>query len=73
VIALVVLLFVTDMHYPSFITGLIVGMLIIQFFFHRLSEPLPLDRAPEIPTPRESSCPTQSKKRRVWHGARLSS
>ena len=36
----------------SFITGLIVGMLIIQIFFHRFSKPLPPERAPaESPSP----------------------
>lgn len=42
------------MQQLSFITGLIVGMLVIQIFFHRFSEPLPADRAPEHPsTPRK--------------------
>lgn len=47
IVALVVLLFLTDMQPLSFITGLIVGMLIIQIFFHRFSEPLTAERAPE--------------------------
>ena len=47
IIALVVLLFLTDMQPVSFITGLVAGMLIIQIFFHRFSEPLAADRAPE--------------------------
>ena len=46
-VALVVLLFLTDMQPVSFITGLVVGMLIIQIFFHRFSEPLIAERAPE--------------------------
>jgi hypothetical protein len=45
--ALVVLLFLTDMQPLSFITGLIVGMLVIQIFFHRFSEPLTAEQAPE--------------------------
>jgi hypothetical protein len=51
IMVLVVLLFLTDMHELSFITGLIVGMLIIQIFFHRFSEPLTNDRAPETSSP----------------------
>lgn len=51
VVALVVVLFVTGMHDLSFITGLVVGMLVIQIFFHRFSEPLPADRAPESSSP----------------------
>lgn len=47
IVVLVVLLFLTDMQPLSFITGLIAGMLIIQIFFHRFSEPLSGDRAPE--------------------------
>ena len=51
IIALVVLLFLTDMQPLSFITGLVAGMLIIQIFFHRFSEPLTGDRAPEDGAP----------------------
>ena len=47
IIALVVLLFLTDIQPLSFITGLVAGMLIIQIFFHRFSEPLVAERAPE--------------------------
>jgi len=47
--ALVVLLFLTDMQELSFITGLIVGMLVIQIFFHRFSKPLDPDKSPESP------------------------
>jgi hypothetical protein len=47
IVILVILLFRTDMQPLSFITGLIAGMLIIQIFFHRFSEPLSRDRAPE--------------------------
>ncbi len=48
---LVVLLFVVDMQELSFITGLVAGMLIIQIFFHRFSEPLSEDKAPETSAP----------------------
>ena len=47
IVALVVLLFLTEMQPVSFITGLVAGMLIIQIFFHRFSEPLVAERAPE--------------------------
>jgi hypothetical protein len=47
IVALVVLLLLTDMQEVSFITGLIVGMLIIQIFFHRFDKPLAPDQAPE--------------------------
>lgn len=49
IVVLVVLLFLTGVHPVSFITGLIVGMLLIQLFFHRFDEPLPNDKAPESP------------------------
>ena len=49
--ALVVLLFLTEMQHLSFITGLVVGMLSIQIFFHRFSRVLPPDKTPEPPTP----------------------
>ena len=39
------------MHELSFIAGLIVGVLVIQIFFHRFSEPLPEDKAPESSAP----------------------
>lgn len=51
VVALVVLLMATEMQYLSFVTGLVVGMLIIQIFFHRFSKPLPAEKMPESPTP----------------------
>ncbi|HKP44726.1 hypothetical protein [Mycobacterium sp.] len=47
IVGLVVLLLFTDMQPVSFITGLIVGMLVIQIFFHRFSEPLASEQAPE--------------------------
>ena len=51
IVVLVVLLFLTGIHDLSFITGLVVGMLVIQIFFHRFSEPLPEDKAPESSAP----------------------
>jgi hypothetical protein len=50
-IGLVVLLLLTDMQYLSFVTGLVVGMLTIQIFFHRFSKPLPPEKSPESPVP----------------------
>ncbi|GBE67082.1 hypothetical protein MFM001_35440 [Mycobacterium sp. MFM001] len=47
IVTLVVLLFLTEMRELSFITGLIVGMLLIQIFFHRFSKPLAQSVAPE--------------------------
>ena len=47
IVALVALLFLTEMQPLSFITGLVAGMLIIQIFFHRFSEPLTEEHAPE--------------------------
>ena len=51
IVALVVLLFLNDMQELSFITGLVVGMLIIQIFFHRFDKPLALEQAPESGSP----------------------
>ena len=51
IVVLVVLLFLTAMQELSFITGLIVGMLIIQIFFHRFDKPLAPERAPESGAP----------------------
>jgi hypothetical protein len=39
------------MHDLSFITGLVVGMLLIQIFFHRFEKPLAPERAPEPEAP----------------------
>jgi di/tricarboxylate transporter len=51
IVALIVLLFFTDMQDLSFITGLVVGMLVIQIFFHRFDKPLATERAPESAAP----------------------
>ncbi len=50
IMVLVVLLFLTDMQELSFITGLIVGMLVIQIFFHRFSRPLAPEQGTRITT-----------------------
>ena len=43
------LLFVAGVEYLSFTTGLLVGMTVIQVYFHRFSDPLPPEKAPEPP------------------------
>jgi hypothetical protein len=43
------LLFWGGVEYVSFTTGLLVGMTIIQVYFHRFSEPLPAERSPAPP------------------------
>jgi hypothetical protein len=43
------LLFRGGVEYVSFTTGLLVGMTIIQVYFHRFSEPLPPEKSPEPP------------------------
>jgi len=47
---LITLLFVSDnMQYLSFITGIYVGATLIQVYFHRFSQPLSDDKAPQPP------------------------
>ena len=43
------LLFRGGVEYVSFTTGLLVGMTIIQVYFHRFSEPLPPEKSPAPP------------------------
>jgi len=43
------LLFATGVEYLSFTTGLLVGMTLIQVYFHRFCNPLPPDKSPEPP------------------------
>lgn len=50
-IVLVALLVATDLHYLSFLTGLFVGMSLIQVYFHRFVRPLPEVKMPEGPLP----------------------
>lgn len=50
-VVLVALLFATDMQYLSFLTGLFVGMSLVQVYFHRFIRPLPADKMPESPLP----------------------
>jgi len=46
---LVIGIFKVGVEYLSFITGLMVGMTIIQAYFHRFDKPLPADKMPEPP------------------------
>jgi hypothetical protein len=48
-VVLVALLLATGVEYLSFTTGLLVGMTIIQVYFHRFSDPLPAEKSPEPP------------------------
>ncbi|MDD5222406.1 MAG: hypothetical protein PHE84_00315 [bacterium] len=48
-VVFVVLLFAGGMEYLSFTTGLLVGMTVIQVYFHRFSDPLPPEKSPEAP------------------------
>jgi hypothetical protein len=49
VLVLLGLLFWGGVEYVSFTTGLLVGMTIIQIYFHRFSEPLPPEKSPAPP------------------------
>jgi hypothetical protein len=68
IVTLVVLLFLTGIHELSFITGLVVGMLVIQIFFHRFSEPLAENEAPESSAPprKVMSYAIQANPRLAW-------
>lgn len=68
IVALIVLLFLTGTQPTSFITGLIVGMLVIQIFFHRFSEPLTGEQAPESEAPprKVMSYAIQAKPALAW-------
>ena len=48
-VVFVCLLFATGVEYLSFTTGLLVGMTIIQVYFHRFSDPLPPEKSPDPP------------------------
>ena len=43
------LVFASGVEYLSFTTGLLVGMTIIQLYFHRFSDPLPPEKSPQPP------------------------
>jgi hypothetical protein len=43
------LLFISGVEYISFTAGLLVGMTIIQVYFHRFRDPLPPEKSPEPP------------------------
>lgn len=46
---LLALLLVTGVEYVSFATGLLVGMTLIQVYFHRFSAVIPAEKSPELP------------------------
>jgi hypothetical protein len=48
-LAVIALLFASGIEYLSFTTGLLVGMTLIQVYFHRFAEPLPPEKAPDPP------------------------
>lgn len=50
-LVMVVLLFVIGVQYLSFLTGLLVGMSLIQLYIHRFIRPLSADKAPQRPFP----------------------
>jgi hypothetical protein len=52
----------------SFATGLVVGMTLIQTYFHRFKKPLPPERAPESPPPpiKLMSFAIQDDPRQAW-------
>jgi hypothetical protein len=49
VVVLLVLQFVAGVEYLSFTTGLLVGMTLIQLYFHRFNQPLTADESPDPP------------------------
>jgi hypothetical protein len=48
-LVLLALVFASGVEYLSFTTGLLVGMTIIQLYFHRFSDPLPPEKSPQPP------------------------
>jgi hypothetical protein len=68
IVTLVLLLFLTEMQELSFITGLVVGMLLIQIFFHRFDKPLAPEQAPESGAPprKVMSFAIQADPGRAW-------
>lgn len=68
IVVMMILLFASQMQAVSFITGLTVGMLLIQLFFHRFTEPLPPGRMPDSPIPpvKLVSYAIQDRPGRAW-------
>ena len=48
-VVVLMLLYLSGIEYLNFITGLLVGMTIIQIYFHRFSKPLPQEKLPAPP------------------------
>jgi hypothetical protein len=57
-----------EMEGLSFVTGLVVGMTLIQTYFHRFNVPLPPDKAPDAPVIpiKLMSFAIQANPRRAW-------
>lgn len=68
VVLLVVLLLFRGTDHVSFLTGLLVGMTLIQLYFHQFSTPLPDHEAPAAPTSpiKLMSYAIQAKPARPW-------
>jgi hypothetical protein len=49
VVVLLALQFAAGVEYLSFTTGLLVGMTLIQLYFHRFNQPLPANQSPDPP------------------------
>src|SRR4051794_4351863 len=49
VVVLLALQFIAGVEYLSFTTGLLVGMTLIQLYFHRFNQPLTADQCPDPP------------------------
>ena len=73
IVGLIGLLSLTGMQDLSFITGLIVGMLLIQLFFHRFDKPLAPEQSPDPALHQEKSCRTRSRLNLGWPGEKSSS
>jgi hypothetical protein len=67
-IIFVILLFASGADYLSFTTGLLVGMTIIQVYFHRFSDPLPPEKSPNPPITalKLMSYSIQAKPEKAW-------
>lgn len=67
-LALAVLLLTDKPNYTSFLSGLLVGMTLIQIYFHRFNVPLKHDQeAPEPTSPiKQMSYAIQAEPKRAW-------
>jgi hypothetical protein len=67
-VVFVALLFATGMEYLSFTTGLLVGMTVIQVYFHRFRDPLSPEKSPDPPITalKMMSYSIQAKPGKAW-------